>query len=89
MKILDSATTTEAIAYLEEEKKTKPVMEYLMERIIYYTNKRAKGKMKIECILYDNQYGELAKSKGTEESFEFCTLYRPVPATDRGADCAV
>ena len=39
MKILDSATTTEAIAYLEEEKKTKPVMDYLMERIIYYTNK--------------------------------------------------
>ena len=47
MKILDSATTTEAIAYLEEEKKTKPVMDYLMERIIYYTNKRAGGKMKI------------------------------------------
>lgn len=23
--------------------------------------------MKIECILYDNQYGELAKSKGAEE----------------------
>ena len=67
MKILDSATTTEAIAYLEEEKKTKPVMDYLMERIIYYTNKRAGGKMKIECILYDNQYGELAKSEGAEE----------------------
>ena len=41
MKILDSATTTEAIAYLEEEKKTKPV--------------------------YDNQYGELAKSEGAEK----------------------
>ena len=54
-------------AYLEEEKKTKPVMDYLMERIIYYTNKRAGGKMKIECILYDNQYGELAKSEGAEE----------------------
>ena len=67
MKILDSATTTEAIAYLEEEKKTKPVMDYLMERIIYYTNKRAGGNMKIECILYDNQYGELAKSEGAEE----------------------
>ena len=40
MKILDSATTTEAIAYLEEEKKTKPVMDYLMERIIYYTNRK-------------------------------------------------
>ena len=29
------------------------------------------------------------KSKGTEESFEFCTLYRPVPATDRWTDRAV
>ena len=45
----------------------RQVMDYLMERIIYYTNKRAGGKMKIECILYDNQYGELAKSEGAEE----------------------
>ena len=67
MKMLDSATTTEAIAYLEEENKTKPVMDYLMERIIYYTNRRAGGKMRIECILYDNQYGELAKSEKAEE----------------------
>ena len=67
MKILDSATTTEAIAYLEEENKTKPVMDYLMERILYYTNRRAGGKMRIECILYDNQYGELAKSEKAEE----------------------
>lgn len=66
MKILDSATTTEAIAYLEEENKTKPVMDYLMERILYYTNRRAGGKMRIECILYDNQYGELAKSEKAE-----------------------
>ena len=66
-KILDCATTTEAIDFLEKEHKTKPVMDYLMERIIYYTNKRAGGKMKIECILYDNQYGELAKSEGAEE----------------------
>ncbi len=67
MKILDSATTTEAIAYLEEENKTKPVMDYLMERILYYTNRRAGGRMQIECILYDNQYGELAKSAAAEE----------------------
>lgn len=67
MKILDSATTTEAIAYLEEENKTKPVMDYLMERILYYTNRRAGGKVQIECILYDNQYGELAKSAAAEE----------------------
>lgn len=75
MKILDSATTTEAIAYLEEEKKTKPVMDYLMERIIYYTNRRAGGKMRIECILYDNQYGELAKSEGAETMIKELTKW--------------
>ena len=48
-------------------------MDYLMERIIYYTNKRAGGKMKIECILYDNQYGELAKSEGAEEFYMSCS----------------
>lgn len=65
-KILDCATTTEAIAFLEKENKTKPVMQYLMDRILYYTNRRAGEKMQVECILYDNQYGELAKSSGAE-----------------------
>ncbi len=76
MKILDSATTTEAIAYLEEENKTKPVMDYLMERILYYTNRRAGGKMQIECILYDNQYGELAKSVAAEEFLNELKKYK-------------
>ena len=67
LKILNCATTTEAIAFLEKENKTKPVMEYLMDRILYYTNRRAGEKMQVECILYDNQYGELAKSCGAEE----------------------
>lgn len=69
-KILDCATTTEAICFLEDEKKTKPVMQYLMQRIMYYLNYRAKGAMRVECIMYDNQYKELAKSDGAEKFLE-------------------
>lgn len=42
-----------------------------MERICYYLDKRANGKMKIDCIMYSNEFGELAKSK---EVFEWFTL---------------
>ena len=35
-----------------------------MEHICYYLNKRAMGKMQIDCIMYANEFGELAKSKG-------------------------
>ena len=30
---------------------------------------RAAGKMQIDCILYANEFGELAKSKGAEAWF--------------------
>jgi cobalt-precorrin-5B (C1)-methyltransferase len=31
--------------------------------------KRAKGNLQIDCIIYANEFGELAKSKGVEEWF--------------------
>ena len=69
-KILDCATTTEAIGFLEKENMTGPVMELLMERIQYYLNRRAADSMQVACIMYDNQYGELAKSEHAEEFLE-------------------
>ncbi len=68
-EILDCATTEEAVRILEENGKREPVMEYAMERILYYLNKRAKGTMKVDCIMYANAFGELAKSKGVAEWF--------------------
>ena len=32
-------------------------------------NKRAGGKMQVECLMYANEFGELAKSEGVEEWF--------------------
>ena len=40
-----------------------------MERIFYYLNKRAGGKMQVECLMYANEFGELAESEGVEEWF--------------------
>ncbi len=68
-KILDCATTEEAIPILEESGKLRQIMDRIVERICYYMENRAGGRMKTDCILYANGFGELAKSRGAEEWF--------------------
>lgn len=68
-EILECVTTEEAVRILEESGRQREVMDYAMERICYYLNKRAKGKMQIDCIMYANDFGELAKSREAEEWF--------------------
>lgn len=62
-QLLECVTTEEAVRILEEAGKRQEVMDLAMERIIYFLNKRAKGQMQIDCIMYANEFGELAKSK--------------------------
>lgn len=68
-QILECVTTEEAVRILTECGKRREVMDYAMERICYYLNKRSKGKMKIDCIMYANEFGELAKSEEASEWF--------------------
>lgn len=68
-RIGDCVTTEEAVHILSNAGKRQQVMELAMERICYYLNKRAKGKMKIDCVMYANEFGELARSKEAEEWF--------------------
>lgn len=68
-QILECVTTEEAVRILTECGKRQEVMDYAMERISYYLNKRSKGKMKIDCIMYANEFGELAKSEEASEWF--------------------
>ena len=70
-EILECVTTEEAVRILGESDKQQEVMDYAMERINYYLNKRAKGKVQIDCIMYANEFGELTKSK---EAMEWFTL---------------
>lgn len=67
--ILECASTEEAIPIVKKSGKLQPVMERVVERICYYMEKRAGGKMRIDCILYANEFGELAKSKEAERWF--------------------
>lgn len=68
-KILACVTTEEAVRILQDSGQQQSVMDYAMERICYYVNKRAKGEMRVDCIMYANEFGELAKSKEAAEWF--------------------
>ena len=67
--ILSCVTTEEAVRILQECGKRQEVMDYAMERILFYLEKRAQGKLAIECIMYANEFGELAKSKEAGQWF--------------------
>ena len=68
-RILDCVATEEAVSILEGTGKLQAVMTRIAERICYYLEKRAKGKLQVDCILYANEFGELAKSKEAEKWF--------------------
>lgn len=68
-KLLSCVTTEEAVRILDECGKRQEVMDHAMERILFYLEKRAQGKLAIECIMYANDFGALAKSKEAEEWF--------------------
>lgn len=68
-KILSCVTTEEAVRILDECGRRQEVMDYAMERILFYLEKRAQGKLAIECIMYANDFGALAKSKEAETWF--------------------
>ena len=70
-QVLDCVTTEEAIPILEDSGKLPAIMETIVERICFYLEKRAKGKLQIDCILYANEFGGLAKSK---EAVKWFTL---------------
>jgi len=68
-RILECAATEEAVGILKESGRLQPVMERIAERICYYTERRAGGRMKTDCILYTNELGELARSREAEAWF--------------------
>ncbi len=67
IKILDCIVTDEALEIIKEAGKLDKTMGLLLERTLFYLNKRAAGKIDVECIIYSNKFGELAKSKGADK----------------------
>lgn len=70
LKIADCVSTEEALSILEKEGKLEPVMNRLMDKILFYLRKKTIDRMEIECIMYSKEYGELAKSRGADKFLE-------------------
>ena len=62
--------TEEALAYIAKDGCLPEAMELLMKKILFYLKKRVKEELRVECILYANEYGELARSDGAVELLE-------------------
>ncbi len=70
--ILEAVTTEEGIRILKEEGKCQQAMDYIMEKIMFFLNKRAAGRIEIECMVYCNQFGLLGFSKNAFPLLEEC-----------------
>lgn len=68
-QLLDCVTTEDALKVLEEAGTRNEVMEYAIQRVCYYLDKRSGGEIRMDCIIYANEFGELAKSEGAEAWF--------------------
>lgn len=71
-KILDCITTEEAIQIIKKENKIEKVMKYILDKIMFFLNKRANNKIEIGCMIYSNQFGLLAKTKNAEDMILEC-----------------
>lgn len=69
-KILDCLNTTEALFFIKEANILEETMEIVNEKILFYLDFRAQGRIKTECILYSNEFGLLAESKNARKILE-------------------
>ena len=70
LEILEAVTTEEGIRILQEGGNLQMTMQILMEKIMFYLQKRAAGRLQIECMMYAKGYGLLAESSGAEAMLE-------------------
>lgn len=69
-QILSSVVTEEGIRILQDTGYLYPVMNRMMDKICFYLEKRAAGRIGIECMMYSKEYGELAASRGARQLLE-------------------
>ncbi len=67
-KILEAATTEEGIRILQDEKNgiLQKTMDLLIEKSMFYLNRRGNGNIHIEVMMYANGFGLLGCSAGAE-----------------------
>jgi len=68
--ILNNVTTEEGVRILQMEGCLEKAMEISMEKIQFFLNKRAAGRLQVECMMYSNDFGMLAESEDAEKMLE-------------------
>ncbi len=66
-EILACVSTEEAAGILRECGKLTDTLGLVMDKAYFHLNKRAAGRLHVECIMYANELGALAKSIGAEK----------------------
>ncbi|SDH30046.1 cobalt-precorrin 5B C1-methyltransferase [Pseudobutyrivibrio sp. 49] len=61
-KVLECLNTEEALHIIDEAGFLQPTMDIALGKILFYLDFRAQGRIKIDCILYSNEFGLLAES---------------------------
>ena len=69
-KILECLNTEEALKLVDEAGLLKTTMDIALEKILFYLDFRAQGRLKLDCILYSNDFGLLAESTNAKNILE-------------------
>lgn len=69
-QILHAVTTDEGLRIIKDQGLLEPVMKTVMEKIRYYLDHRAYGKLKLGIIVFSNEFGELGRIGPVEELVE-------------------
>ena len=64
MKILNAVTTEEGVRILRAAGCEQAALRDLSERMLYYLDRRSRGKIQIEVMVYSMEFGLLAESEG-------------------------
>ena len=68
-RILECLNTEEALHLIDDSGLLQATMDIALEKILFYLDFRAQGRLKFYCILYSNEFGLLAQSKDAKNVF--------------------
>lgn len=71
--LLNCLTTEQAVKLLAGCGKQEEVMRLVMEKAMFYLKKRAAGRLEVQCMMYSQEAGELARSEGAAAVLAYLT----------------
>lgn len=66
-EILEAVTTEEGLRILQKHGYLETTMKNVMEKIEFYLNNRAYGNLKLSCLVFSNELGELGRFGEVDE----------------------